>query len=329
MPVTVYRSSDASAPSIGRTTGSIITLLDACLVNGYGAKAAAGWTKSYSGTNAAVYRQGGNPQQYLYINDNVFADTAGNNSAPGIYGCQTATSITETDHKGRFPVLASTHPLIIKPDVPASNGAWKLFATDRAFYLFVKRDTWSAWSGFFFGATSSFYHKGSESDLGRNLIIAHDNPAPSSGVVPANTVLSFWNEASLLALAGHYFGGDAKGCIDGGIPASKFFTNATGVATIGNLSISAYDGFFVRGPVLSEVYALTGYGAMRSGRAEFRGIVPGMYRAINYFSHNPQDGVQHVVDSGPFAGKTVECVLVYGTSGTFYPYFISHSDWPE
>jgi hypothetical protein len=55
---TIYRSDDASAPVLNGTAGALITVLDACLVNGYGSKPAAGWTKEFSGTHLAVYRMG-------------------------------------------------------------------------------------------------------------------------------------------------------------------------------------------------------------------------------------------------------------------------------
>lgn len=56
MTVTVYRSDDAGAPTLTAADGALVGLLDAVLVNGYGAKAAAGWTKEFSGTNQAIYR---------------------------------------------------------------------------------------------------------------------------------------------------------------------------------------------------------------------------------------------------------------------------------
>ena len=56
MAVTVYRSDDVGAPTLTVADGNMITLLDAVLVNGYGAKPAAGWTKEFSGTNQAIYR---------------------------------------------------------------------------------------------------------------------------------------------------------------------------------------------------------------------------------------------------------------------------------
>lgn len=75
MAVTVYRSTDASAPTLAGTVGSLITVLDAILVNGYGAKAAAGWSKAHSGTNKAVYRNGAgaSARMYLQVLDNLAA----------------------------------------------------------------------------------------------------------------------------------------------------------------------------------------------------------------------------------------------------------------
>ena len=40
MAVTIYTSDDAGAPVLDGTNGSLINLLDKCLVTGYGSKAA-------------------------------------------------------------------------------------------------------------------------------------------------------------------------------------------------------------------------------------------------------------------------------------------------
>lgn len=72
MTVRMYRSDDDGAPVLNGTAGAAITLLDACLVNGYGSKSAAGWTKAYSGTNVAVYRMattGSSSGYYLRVDD--------------------------------------------------------------------------------------------------------------------------------------------------------------------------------------------------------------------------------------------------------------------
>lgn len=51
-----YSSTDLDAPVLDGSIGSLINLLDAILVNGYGVKEPLGWTKEFSGTNIAVYR---------------------------------------------------------------------------------------------------------------------------------------------------------------------------------------------------------------------------------------------------------------------------------
>ena len=52
MPVTVYRSTDAGAPLLTNSNGSLIAVLKACLVDGYGSKASAGWTAPFLRTAA-------------------------------------------------------------------------------------------------------------------------------------------------------------------------------------------------------------------------------------------------------------------------------------
>jgi hypothetical protein len=57
MTVRVYRSTDASAPVLTGQVGSLTALLDAVLVNGYGALSAAGWTIAQTTTNKRGYKQ--------------------------------------------------------------------------------------------------------------------------------------------------------------------------------------------------------------------------------------------------------------------------------
>src|SRR5262245_48942529 len=72
MPAPIlYRSTDASAPVLTGQVGTLITLLDACLVSGYGSKAAPGWTKPYTLTNAGAFKHGsGSRSMYLHVDDN-------------------------------------------------------------------------------------------------------------------------------------------------------------------------------------------------------------------------------------------------------------------
>lgn len=52
-----YSSADSGAPSLaGDSSSRLDVLLHACLVTGYGSKAAAGWTRPFSATGKAVFR---------------------------------------------------------------------------------------------------------------------------------------------------------------------------------------------------------------------------------------------------------------------------------
>lgn len=69
---TIYTATDINGPGpLTGTTGSLITLLDACLVNGYTGKPAAGWTKpiANSGSVYGAWTQGTGSGFTLFIND--------------------------------------------------------------------------------------------------------------------------------------------------------------------------------------------------------------------------------------------------------------------
>ena len=104
MTVRFYSSSDAGAPAVrGNTPGDIINLLTKCLVDGYGAKAGAGWTKPYTGTNVAAFRQGaGSNGMYLRIDDT--STEAGNRNAR-IVGYETMSDVN-TGAPQSFPTAA-------------------------------------------------------------------------------------------------------------------------------------------------------------------------------------------------------------------------------
>lgn len=70
MTVKVYASHDVGAPTLRGQAGSLIALLDACLVNGYGSQTSAGWTKPYSSTTLiGAYRPPSGNRMYLQVND--------------------------------------------------------------------------------------------------------------------------------------------------------------------------------------------------------------------------------------------------------------------
>ena len=138
MTINIYSSLDSGAPVLSGAPGSSITLLDACLVNGYGSEAAAGWSIAYSGTNQRSYINGrsGTPRAYLYVNDTIAStdatmrvysimNSAVDSYMQGVYtGNQVPSSLT-----------ISNLPKSITANSTPRN--WIMFADAYTFYLLI------------------------------------------------------------------------------------------------------------------------------------------------------------------------------------------------
>lgn len=152
---TIYKSSDSGAPTLDGQAGSLIAVLDACLVNGYGSKAAAGWTKPYSGTNTAVYQPvDGHP---LDVNDNGAG--AGTTQEATVRGYESMTAVATGTNP--FPTTAqqAAPGIYIRKSTTATSTArgWVLIADGYTFHLFtLPADTTSAYQGFSYGRFYSF-----------------------------------------------------------------------------------------------------------------------------------------------------------------------------
>ena len=68
----LYQSSDVGAPIFYGTSGSLVDLLDACLVNGYGSKSGAGWIKPFpnTGNKVGCYKMNTGSLACLIVQDN-------------------------------------------------------------------------------------------------------------------------------------------------------------------------------------------------------------------------------------------------------------------
>jgi len=174
MTVQVYKSSDAGAPSLNNTAGSLIALLDACLVNGYGAKTAAGWTKEYVGTNLAAFKQGvGSNGRYLRVND-------ANTDFARLTGYETMTAISTGT--GLFPtaVQLSGGEYVYKFYTGTSGVRdWVVVADEKMVYVWnvtyldLPTSYPSAWC---FGDIPSY----KSGDVYNTLLMALGNPGPTS-----------------------------------------------------------------------------------------------------------------------------------------------------
>lgn len=121
----VIHSTDVGAPSLGNAAGSLIAILDYCLVG------ALGWTKPFSGTNKAVYQMPpGSNGHFLRVDD-----TDGtNNSHARIVGYETMSSIDIGT--GPFPTAAQLSGGSYAYKGPAGSGrAWAFFGSGAFFHL--------------------------------------------------------------------------------------------------------------------------------------------------------------------------------------------------
>lgn len=163
---TKYSSSDPSGPGqISGTAGSLLTVLDACLVNGYTGKTAAGWTKPIANSgNLGCYVQGAGSGYGLVINDNGPNGTSTFKEAWGT-GWKSIAGIGAPvgSGTGQFPtaaqLLTTGHVVIRKSTTADAVGRnWVLYADSRTFYLFVLTgDTAGRYFDFHFGDIYSLW----------------------------------------------------------------------------------------------------------------------------------------------------------------------------
>jgi hypothetical protein len=202
-----YSSADASAPSLTGTAGSLIALLDACLVNGYGAKPGAGWTKAFSGTNVAAYQQGtGSTEFFLRVDDN--GPGAGTYKEARITGYETMSDVDT----GSNPFPSSTQGVGSNAMVVARKSStadstvrqWQLFADERTMYMFVLTDSSNVYFAFMFG---EFYSIRNTADNYRCMIVGRS--AENSNTAANDTLdrLSGLTSATVGHFAARTYGG--------------------------------------------------------------------------------------------------------------------------
>lgn len=137
MTARLYKSTDASAPALTGQVGSLVAVLDAVLVNGYGTMTAAGWTKPYNATNKGVYRNSTTNGTGFYLDVDDSAPATAKEARVRGYEVMTAVA-TGT---GPFPTTAQmTNGLFARKSVTADSVArpWFILADDTVFYMFVE-----------------------------------------------------------------------------------------------------------------------------------------------------------------------------------------------
>lgn len=305
MTVTVYRYDDSGAPVLSSpSAGSLIGVLDACLVNGYGDKLPAGWTKAFAGTNLAAYRQGAGSMCYLRVNDATGTGQA------RVVGYESMTDISTGTNA--FPTeaqLAGGLYITINASATAANKPWVLIADDKRFYLWVGYATAmtaasplsasALYQGMFFFGDIVSYKPGDAFCC--QIIGAHAD---------SNTAENFGRGSSALTATstGHYISRDAAQSV-GAVFNAKYCDYIGG----GSQSVFAQDsGVGYPDPIsggISLSRILVTNGASVKG---VRGRLPGCWAPLNALPGSNGDTVSGV---GELAGR--EFILLDCGSGTY------------
>lgn len=151
---TIYRSTDGSAPVLTGAAGSLIALFKACLVDGYGAKAAAGWTQPVAtASNIGSFKQGSSSyaDAGFVLNDNGPNVTSTYKEAWAT-GWRTVSGVgapVGSGTGGQFPtaaqLLTTGHVVVRKStSADATARAWMLVADDRTVYFFARTGDFTA-----------------------------------------------------------------------------------------------------------------------------------------------------------------------------------------
>jgi hypothetical protein len=295
MGVTVYKSSDGSAPTLNGTAGSLITVLDAVLVNGYGSKSAAGWTKSYSGTNKAAYRQGSGNQFYLRVNDD--GPGAGTYKEARVVGYETMSDV-DTGTNPMPTVAQFANGMFVRKSAAADSTArsWIIVADNKTFYMFVLTgDIASTYLSWTYGEFYSYL----SSDGYRVHLIARTTENNATSSVDWLDAMANTPNA---AITGHYLQRNRSGTVGAlayAVCAPALNGFASGFGYHGNSYYIAYpnpeDGGLYLAPA-AIIDPTTG--GVLSIRGKFRGLWHNLHNPSSFSDGDTFSGV------GDFSGKT-------------------------
>lgn len=166
----VYTSADASAPTIIPTTAitDITSVFKACLVDGYGAKSAAGWSKPFEDSTFTVLRPGAGSRPYLQMRKSSYSAViywetmSGVNT--GTNGFTDNANFHEAIETGRGGDTTTPRP-------------WVMVADSRTCYFWVDAGLDGGYGSFAFGDFYSYKPADAYNGMGVATISTRDtNP---------------------------------------------------------------------------------------------------------------------------------------------------------
>jgi hypothetical protein len=275
-----YRSDDAGAPALTGQAGTLIAVLDACLVNGYGSKPGAGWTKPYSGTNLAAYRMGSGgsaERMYLRVDDSATLVSR-------VRGFVTMTDISAGTEPFPTDALLSGGAFVSKSLTEnATTRPWFLVATPTLFIFHIDQGATvigqeNAGTDLVFGeyeyfGTGFFHHVMLDAQPGHN-------PGQSTGASFCARINP--NSPQWPANSGRYVARDFTNIV-GSAPFHKhipLISSRLGLSPSGGVNQVAGAGSLLRGPdpVTGQVYFVRGeIITAASGQTARMGQIPGVW----------------------------------------------------
>lgn len=325
---TVYQSSDIGGPGpITGVSGSLLSILDACLVNGYTGKPGAGWTKPFanSGSIFGAWTQGTGSKFTLFMNDGGFTTAAGKEAS--VVGWQVLSQIgptgTGANHvgtgQGQFPLpnqaLTTGRLVWRKSGDTTTQRPWIVAADSSSFYMWIQTDTAGQYRHHAFGDIYSFR---GESDLWNCIIMGQNTDNTNNN---ASNAIDYLCDALAtppsngsgnwltVGQSGHFMPANAWGA---GV---SFGFAKRGDAVL--CPLNTFSGFGINSSVMAgvmgvpNIYDGTLYMApLEAIEAANPFIIRGKIRGLYHVCHpvaNFADG-QVLSGSGDFSGKTFQII---------------------
>lgn len=309
---TIYQSTDPSAPVLSGQSGALITLLDAILVNGYGAKSAAGWSKPFTGSSTKeVYRPASGTRFYLRVLDDgsmtgSFRDTS----------VRAGESMSDIDtFTNPFPTAAQASTGVNWRKSTTANSTarpWIAFADDRTFHLFVL--TGDVSNAYFFMSFGDFYSYNPSDTYNCALIgtEAFTASAHAAGAHHGDLITVYNFSSSSLGSFGHYIARMSTGTGS----SHKFYKKGlgtfggSGATTISLLGVMAYPNTADGGLWMSPIMIID-----NSVPDVVHGELRGMYHQAHAIS-NFSDG-DTLSGAGDYTGRSFYIVKQSPNSGVY------------
>lgn len=283
MTVRVYYSTDPGAPVYSGSAGALIALLKDCLVDGYGAKAAAGWTQPFTGTNLAVFRPSAGNRRYLRVDDTAAA-------VARVRGFEAMTGISTGT--GEFPLdgQLSGGGYLLKSNATTDPRGWVLAADEKRFW-FISAFGSSTIEGSAVQGMGMFYG---------DIISAKAGDAYGTLLIAGSTTTSAGSQIG--SLSGALSAATAGGFLarsytqaGGSVPAGRHtdYAKASGVPTMGTAG-SVYPDPVTGGILIAPLFA------HESTAQVVRGVIPGGWCPLHNLPGSPGDRFQ---GTGALAGR--------------------------